>query len=88
LIKMYLSTSVFGLLAASGLAAAGSPEDIFARANARKPVIEKRVPHEPFKNERLEKRASRFRTEQTEKFVVDGSVYLPSVACNISLTLS
>lgn len=75
---MYLSASILGLLGLSSLALA-SPEDIFARANARKPVIEKRVPHESFKNQKLEKRASRFRTPQTEKFVVDGWVlFLPT----------
>ena len=68
---MYFSATVLGLLGLSSLISA-SPEDIFARANAKKPVIEKRVPHKPFKNEKLEKRASRFRTPQTEKFVVDG----------------
>ena len=68
---MYIHGSLFGLLAAASFGAA-SPEDIFKRANAKKPVIEKRVPHQPFKNERLEHRASRFRTKQTEKFVVDG----------------
>lgn len=70
---MYLSAGLFGLLDAAGLGNA-SPEDIFRRAGAKKPVIEKRVPHQPFTNERLEKRASRFRTEKTEKFVVDGCV--------------
>lgn len=68
---MHLSAGLFGLLAAAGSGAA-SPEDIFRRAGAKKPVIEKRVPHQPFQNERLEKRASRFRTDKTENFVVDG----------------
>lgn len=68
---MHFSTGILTLLGLTSLTAA-SPEDIFARANARKPVIEKRVPHQPFQNERLEKRASRFRNSKTEKFVVNG----------------
>lgn len=70
---MLFSMSFLSLLGLTSLVAA-SPEDIFKRANAKKPVIEKRVPHEGFKNERLEKRASRFMTPQTEKFVVNGLV--------------
>lgn len=68
---MLFSASLLSLLGLSSLVTA-SPEDIFARAKAKKPVIERRVPHQPFKNEKLEKRASRFRTPKTEKFVVDG----------------
>lgn len=68
---MYFSTSILVFLGLS-TATAVSPEDIFTRAKARKPVIEKRIPQEPFENERLERRASRFRTEKTEKFVVNG----------------
>lgn len=70
---MYLSTSILTLLGLSHLIEA-SPEKLFARANTKKPVIEKRVPNQPFKNERLQKRASRFQTPQTEKFAVDGLV--------------
>jgi len=69
---MYISSSLLSLLGLSSLISA-SPEDIFRRANARKPVIEKREPHSSFTNTKLEKRASRFRTEKTEKFVVDGN---------------
>lgn len=36
-------------------------------------TIEKRVPNEPFKNEKLQKRASPFLNSKTKKFVVDGS---------------
>ena len=68
---MLFSTSFLSLLGLSSLVAA-SPEDVFKRANAKRPVIEKRVPHEGFKNEKLQKRSSRFMTSKTEKFVVNG----------------
>ena len=67
-----------GLSALSFSSASQHPSDLFKRADALRPVIEKRVPNQPFKNEQLEKRASPFLTSKTKKFAVDGSA-IPDV---------
>lgn len=67
----FFSATVLGLLGLSSLAAA-APSDVFHRAEHLRGVLEKRVPDQPFQNERLQKRASPFLNSKTKKFEVDG----------------
>jgi carboxypeptidase D len=76
---MLLSSSLLALLGLSCTASALSPaEKAFAKAQRPKPVIEKRVPHQEFKDQRLRKRAHNYLNNATEKFVVNGSA-IPDV---------
>lgn len=72
------------VLGASSLVSAYNPAEIFRRADAKRPTIEKRVPNQPFKNARLQERAygSYFSTPKTEKFVVNGTA-IPDVDFDI-----
>ena len=70
---MKLTSSILTVLGVTGLASAISPQDAFKRAERPKPIIEKRIPNQPFKSERLQKRAFNFKNSETEKFVVNGT---------------
>ena len=69
---MKFTAIVTALCCASTAIAASSPHkrNVF---NKRKPTIEKRVAHEPFRNPELQKRASSFLTNKTEPFAVNGT---------------
>lgn len=71
---MLFQSSLLTLLGVSCFASAAlSPERVFQRAQRPKPVIEKRTQHQPFKDDRLNKRAFNFHNEATDKFVVNGT---------------
>ena len=81
----FFSASVLSLLGLSSFASAAPhphPADIFNRAAAKQPVIERTVPHKEFQNERLQKRASPFLNSKTKKFAVDGTA-IPDVDFDI-----
>lgn len=79
---MLFKSGLLATLGLSCLASAGYPEDVFKRAERPRPVIEKRVPHESFKDHRLQKRAFNFLNDNTEKFVVNGTA-IPDVDFDI-----
>lgn len=71
---MLLSSSLLALLGLSCTASALNPaEKAFKKAQRPKPVIEKRIANEPFKDQRLQKRAFNYLNNATEKFVVNGT---------------
>lgn len=71
---MLLSSSLLALLGLSCTASALNPaEKAFKKAQRPRPVIEKRVPYEDFKDQRLQKRAHNYLNNATEKFVVNGT---------------
>lgn len=71
---MLFSSSLLAVLGLASAASALNPaERVFQKAQRPRPVIEKRVAHEPFKNERLQKRAHNYLSNATEKFVVNGT---------------
>lgn len=70
---MKLPSSTLALLGIAGLASAVRPEDVFRRAEKYRPVVEKRIPGQPFRSSRLQERAFNFRNNATEKFVVNGT---------------
>lgn len=72
---MLFSSSLLAALGFSAtlVSALNPAEKAFAKAQRPKPVIEKRVPHQEFKDHRLRKRAHNFLTNGTEKFVVNGT---------------
>lgn len=75
----FLSTVFGGLLAAQAVQAANSNAiNAFKRFENIAPVIEKRSADQPFQNARLQKRASPYLNNVTEKFVVNGSA-IPDV---------
>lgn len=78
----FLSASVVSFLGLSSLAAAAPSREIFDRISAKRPVIEKRVPHQEFKNDGLQKRADTFLNSKTRKFAVDGTA-IPDVDFDI-----
>lgn len=90
---MKLTSSIITVLGVTGLASAAiSPQDVFKRAGRPKPIIEKRIPNQPFKSERLQKRAFNFKNNATEKFVVNGTgipdvPYVSSLGHNPSQTI-
>jgi carboxypeptidase D len=81
---MLFSSSLLALLGLSATVSALNPaEKAFAKAQRpKKPVIEKRVPHQEFKDARLRKRAHNFLNNGTEQFVVNGTG-LPDVPFDI-----
>jgi carboxypeptidase D len=80
---MLFSSSLLALLGLSCTASALNPaEKAFKKAQRPKPVIEKRVPHQEFKDSRLRKRAHNYLNNGTEKFVVNGTG-LPDVPFDI-----
>lgn len=80
---MRLTTRIFlGLLGLCHLAFARHPMDIFQRAANRQPLLEKHTPNEGFISDKASSKASRFLTERTQKFAVDGNP-LPNVTFDI-----
>ncbi|KAG8531318.1 uncharacterized protein KY384_002947 [Bacidia gigantensis] len=81
---MKLSLTVFsGLLSLTSLATAISPAGkAFERVGERRPLLERRVPNQPFQNAELQKRASKYLTPETEKFAVNGTA-IPDVDFDI-----
>lgn len=75
----FLSTVFGGLLAAQAVHAVNTNAiNAFKRHENVAPIIEKRVADQPFHNARLQKRASPYLNNVTEKFVVNGSA-IPDV---------
>jgi len=71
---MFFSLSLLAALGLSCTVSALNPaEKAFAKAQRPKPVIEKRVAHQEFKDQRLRKRAHDYLNKNTEKFVVNGT---------------
>jgi len=82
---MLFSSSLLAALGFSAtlVSALNPAEKAFAKAQRpKKPVIEKRAPHQDFKDARLRKRAHNFLTNGTEQFVVNGTG-LPDVPFDI-----
>ncbi|KAF2114000.1 serine carboxypeptidase [Lophiotrema nucula] len=67
---MKFSLSICSALLCASTALAGFPHGF---KHPQRPKIERRVPNQPFQDEKLQKRASKFLTAQTEKFAVNGT---------------
>ncbi|KAF2200240.1 alpha/beta-hydrolase [Delitschia confertaspora ATCC 74209] len=82
---MKLSLSIFsGLFCASTALAATKPHPYLfnKRVQVKEPLVERYVPNQSFKHPELEKRASRWLTEKTKEFAVNGSA-IPEVPWDI-----
>ncbi|OQO05505.1 hypothetical protein B0A48_09274 [Cryoendolithus antarcticus] len=79
---MLFGKEIVAALGFSSLVTALSGEDVFKRAQRPKPVIEKRVANQPFKSEKLQKRAFNFLNANTEKFAVNGTA-VPDVPFDV-----